>query len=128
MPEALFANVDCISLPVSDLESALEFYRDKLGHTLVWRTDSAAGLAFGDGVTELVLHQTDNPAETDIKVESAIEAAEHFQVAGGSIVAGPFDIAIGKCVVVKDPWGNQLVLLDCSKGVLQTDENGYVIS
>jgi hypothetical protein len=31
-------------------------------------------------------------------------------------------------VVVEDPWGNQLVLLDCSKGVLQTDENGYVIS
>jgi catechol 2,3-dioxygenase-like lactoylglutathione lyase family enzyme len=128
MAESLFTNIDCISLPVSDLESALEFYRDRLGHSLVWRTDNAAGLAFGDGVTEVVLHQTDNPQETDIKVESAVEAAERFAAAGGAIVAGPFDIAIGKCVVVKDPWGNQLVLLDCTKGVLQTDKNGYVIS
>ena len=128
MPGSLFANVDCISLPVSDLESALEFYRNKLRHTLVWRTNNAAGLAFGDGVTEIVLHQTDNPQETDIKVESAVEAAERFQAAGGAIVAGPFEIAIGKCVVVKDPWGNQLVLLDGTKGVLQTDENGYVVS
>jgi len=128
MTKTLFSCVDCISLPVPDLEAALEFYRDNLGHKLVWRTDKQAGLAFSDGVTELVLRQNDDPQETDIKVESAIEAAERFQSAGGSIVAGPFDIAIGKCAVVRDPWGNVMVLLDLSKGLLKTDEDGYVIS
>lgn len=128
MAGPLFTNVDCINLPVANLERALDFYRDKLGHALVWRTETAAGLAFGDGITEIVLHHSDAPQETDIKVESAVEAAERFAAAGGAIVAGPFDIAIGKCVVVKDPWGNQLVLLDCTKGVLQTNEDGYVIS
>ncbi|HEY3380016.1 MAG TPA: VOC family protein [Armatimonadota bacterium] len=128
MTEPLFSRIDCISLPVNDLESALHFYRDVLGHVLVWRTEQAAGLALGDGVTELVLRQSDEAPETDIKVESAVEAAERFQAAGGSIVAGPFDIAIGKCVVVRDPWGNILVLLDCTKGLLKTDEEGYVIS
>ncbi|HET6457037.1 MAG TPA: VOC family protein [Armatimonadota bacterium] len=128
MADALFNCVDCIILPVDDLEAALEFYRDKLGHKLVWRTETQAGLAFGDGVTELVLRQDDPRSETDIKVESAVEAAERFQAAGGVIVAGPFDIRIGKCVVVRDPWGNHLVLLDSSKGLLKTNEDGYVIS
>ena len=128
MAKSLFQCVDCISLPVLDLEAALELYRDKLGHKLIWRTDKQAGLAFDDGVTELVLRQNDDPQETDIKVESAVDAAELFQTAGGSIIAGPFDIAIGKCAVVKDPWGNVMVLLDSSKGLLKTDEDGYVIS
>ena len=126
MADPLFNSVDCIMLPVDDLEAALEFYRDKLGHRLVWRTDSGAGLAFGDGITEIVLGQHGN--ETEIRVESAVEAAERFETAGGTIVREPFDIAIGKCVVVRDPWGNQVVLLDCSKGLLKTDEDGYVIS
>ncbi|MCX6345469.1 MAG: VOC family protein [Armatimonadetes bacterium] len=128
MAEALFRSIDCIMLSVDDLEAALEFYCDKLGHKLVWRTDTGAGLAFGDGVTEIVLSQLDHGNETDIKVESAVAAADRFVTAGGSIIAGPFDIAIGKCVVVQDPWSNQLVLLDTSKGLLRTDEDGFVIS
>ena len=55
------------------------------------------------------------------------EAASRFVEAGGSIVAGPFDIKIGKCVVVADPWGNKLVLLDSTKGALKTDEDGLVV-
>jgi hypothetical protein len=39
----------------------------------------------------------------------------------------PFDIQIGRAVVVQDPWGNSYVLLDASKGLLATDENGRVI-
>ena len=42
-------------------------------------------------------------------------------------MAGPFDIQIGKWVVVADPWGNQLVLLDSTKGLLRTDADGNVI-
>lgn len=127
MTTPLFGRIDCIILPVPDLDAALSFYRDRLDHQLVWRTDTAAGLAFGDSITEIVLHQSDDPPETDIKVDSAVDAAERFVGAGGEIIAGPFDIAIGKCVVVRDPWGNHLVLLDSSKGLLKTDTEGYVI-
>jgi lactoylglutathione lyase len=79
------------------------------------------------GESELLL-TTGDSCEVDIKVDSAVEAAQRFVRAGGSIVAGPFDIKIGKCVVVKDPWGNELVLLDSTKGLLKTDEQGYVVS
>jgi len=34
---------------------------------------------------------------------------------GGTVVAGPFDIKIGRCAVLHDPWGNELVVLDGSK-------------
>jgi hypothetical protein len=43
------------------------------------------------------------------------------------LVAGPFDIAIGRCAVVADPWNNVLVLLDTTKGLLQVDENKRVV-
>jgi len=39
----------------------------------------------------------------------------------------PFEIQIGRCVVVQDPFGNPLVLLDMSKGPLTTDAEGNVI-
>jgi predicted enzyme related to lactoylglutathione lyase len=125
---SLFDKVDCLQLPVPDLAAALEFYRDKLGHSLIWRTEGAAGLRLSGSEAELVLRTDPRPAETDLKVASADDAAIRFVAAGGTIVVGPFDIKIGRCVVVADPWGNQLVLLDQSKGLLCTDADGNVIS
>jgi lactoylglutathione lyase len=125
MSEPLLTKIDCMMLPVPDLEAALAFYRDKLGQPLVWRTDNAAAVRVGE--SELLFHAGDS-REIDIKVDSAVQAAQRFVQAGGSIVAGPFDIKIGKCVVVKDPWGNELVLLDSTKGLLKTDARGTVVS
>lgn len=126
-PEPLFRNVDCIRLAVADLDAGLAFYRDRLGHSLVWKTENAAGLRMPDTQTEIVLHIDPAPPEIDLTVDSADTAARRFQEAGGSIIVPPFDIQIGRAAVVKDPWGNQLVLLDCSKGTLVTDENGAII-
>lgn len=126
MSEALFQYLDCLNLPVSDLEKALEFYRDKLGHSLIWKTEDSAGLRLPDGKSELVIRTDNRPPETDIKVKSVLDATNRFVEAGGSIIVKPFDISIGKCVVVEDPWGNRLVLLDFSKGLLKTDDNGNV--
>jgi predicted enzyme related to lactoylglutathione lyase len=123
----LFLKIDALSLPVTDLEQALAFYRDQLGHELIWRTDGAAGLRLPDSTTELVLRTDDRPAETDLQVASAREAAERFVHAGGEVVVGPFEIKIGYCVVVRDPWNNHLVLLDTTKGLLKTDEQGNVV-
>ena len=50
-----------------------------------------------------------------------------FESAGGEVVVQPFDIKIGRCTVVKDPWGNELVLLDNSKGRLVMDEGFNVV-
>jgi catechol 2,3-dioxygenase-like lactoylglutathione lyase family enzyme len=126
-PHPLFQQIDCIRLPVSNLDEALAFYRDRLGHELVWRSDRSAGLRMPDTDTEIVLHTEEHGQEIDLKVEAADAAAAQFVAAGGAILVPPFDIQIGRCVVVADPWGNPLVLLDTSKGLLITDEAGNII-
>jgi predicted enzyme related to lactoylglutathione lyase/adenylylsulfate kinase-like enzyme len=122
----LFVDVDCVQIPVPDLDAGLAFYRDALGHTLIWRTHSAAGLRLADSSTELVI-QTERPElEPNLTVASADAAAERFVDAGGMLLAPPFEIAIGRCAVVQDPWGNRLVVLDRSQGRLLTDVSGRV--
>ncbi len=123
----LFTKIDCLSLPVDDLDKALAFYQHTLGHELVWRDKLAAGLRLPDSNAELVLHLDLRPPEVDLMVDSVPAAIERFCQAGGSRVHGPFPIRIGLCAVVVDPWGNRLVLLDASKGLLQTDAEKRVI-
>ncbi|MBC8498269.1 VOC family protein [Candidatus Bathyarchaeota archaeon] len=123
----LFKRIDCVRLPVSDLESGLSFYRDNLGLELIWRTEDSAGLRLPNDESEIVLYTEDRGEEIDITVESADEAARSFESARGEVVVQPFDIGIGRCVVVKDPWGNELVLLDNSKGRLVTDAGLNVV-
>ena len=124
---ALIRKVDCVRLYVPDLEAGLSFYRDHLGHELVWRTEKAAGLRLPESEAELVLQTERQEPETDLLVDSADEAARFIEQSGGKVIVPPFDIQIGRCAVVADPWGNLLVLLDDSKGMLRTDSEGNVI-
>lgn len=124
--DPLFRTIDGLQIPVPDIEAGLAFYRDKLGHALIWRSETAAGLRMPDTDAEIVI-QTERPQmEANLKVASADAAAERIVEAGGKLVAGPFDIRIGRCAVALDPWGNALVVLDASKGRLTTDAAGNV--
>ena len=58
-PLPLIQKIDCARLPVSDLEGGIAFYR-RLGHDLIWRTETAAGLRMPDDDAEIVL-QTERP-------------------------------------------------------------------
>ena len=102
----LIRKVDSIQFYTPDLEAALAFYRDKLGHELIWRTDQAAGLRLPESEAEIVLQTTRSEPEVDLTVASVDEAARVIERLGGEVVVQPFDIQIGRCVVVKDPWGN----------------------
>jgi lactoylglutathione lyase len=123
----LLRKVDCVRLCVDNLEAGLAFYRDGLGHELIWRTETAAGLRFPESDAELVIQTEDQRQEVDFLVDSAEDAAKFVEQAGGKVIVPPFDIQIGRCVVLEDPWGNLLVLLDTSKGLLKTDAEGNVI-
>lgn len=123
--ETLLQKVDAVMVRVPDLDQGLAFYGDKLGHKLRWRSETAAGLSMGTEGTELVLSTSMGP-ETDLLVHSAADAVVRFVAAGGTIVSEPDDIPVGKVAVVKDPFGNQLILLDLSKGRYQADESGNV--
>jgi Predicted enzyme related to lactoylglutathione lyase len=123
----LFRKIDCVRLHVDDLDAALDFYCGQLGHRLLWRTDAAIGLGLPDSDSEIVLTRDDIGVEVDFLVDSVDEAAAQVCAGGGKVITPPFNIQIGRCVVVQDPWGNTLVLLDMSKGALVTDAEGNVI-
>lgn len=125
MDHAVFRNVDCISMYVPDLDAGIAFYSQKLGLRLLWRADDSCGLGLPDDITEVVLCVRKNQM-VDFRVESVEEALKDFTAAGGTCVYGPFDINIGKCAVVRDPWNNEFCILDMSKGTYDTDSNGNV--
>ena len=85
------------------------------------------GLGMSEGITEIVIQNERKEQNIDIKVDSVVEAVKEIEKAGGQIIYGPFDIRIGKCAVVKDPWNNKYVILDTTKGTYITDNEGNVI-
>ncbi|MEV0159131.1 VOC family protein [Nonomuraea fuscirosea] len=119
--------VDAVMVPVPDLDSGLRFYRDRLGHQLLWRDDELgqAGLGLPDTDTEMVL--TTRPGLVPAwLVDSADDATAQVVRAGGRVVAEPVDVPVGRLAVVADPFGNELVLIDLSKGTYVTDASGAV--
>ena len=125
--EPVLRLVDAVTLPVPDLDQGLAFYRDELGHELLWRNDELgqAGLRLPDSGTEIVLSTRLEYAPNWL-VASVDDAVERIVVAGGSVLAGPTQIPVGRLAVVADPFGNALVLLDLSAGHYVVDDNGQV--
>ena len=125
--QPLYKCIDCIRLYVPDLEAGMDFYCNRLGLNAIWKTDTAIGLGMGEGDREIVIQNESGGQEIDIKVDSVMEAAEQIKAAGGQILSGSFDIKIGKCAVVRDPWDNQYIILDTTKGIFVTDDDGNII-
>jgi predicted enzyme related to lactoylglutathione lyase len=119
--------IDAVTVPVPDLDAGLDFYRGVLGHELRWRNDEIgqAGLALAHSDTEIVL-TTVQGYEPNWLVDSVDEAATRFRESGGRVLVEPFDIPVGRVVVVADPFENVLGLLDLSKGRYATDDAGAV--
>lgn len=127
MKKSLFNKIDCVRLPVTCLDEGIEFYCNKLGLELLWKTETSAGLKMSQDSSEIVIFTDPMEMEIDFKVDTVKSAIKDFVAAGGSIVKEPFDIRIGKCAVVKDPWNNEYIILDSSKGLLETDSKGNVV-
>ncbi len=127
MTGPVLRTVDAVTVRVPDLDRGLAFYRDALGHELRWRDDTqdSAGLALPDSGTELVL-TTRFGYEPNWLVESVPDAVARFVEAGGTVIAEPVEIPVGRVAVVLDPFGNALVLLDLSKGTYSVDPCGRV--
>jgi predicted enzyme related to lactoylglutathione lyase len=119
--------VDAVTVSVPDLDSGVAFYVDGLGHELAWRNESIgqAGLRVPDAETEIVL-TTRHGYEPNWLVDSVDDAAAAFEGGGGTIIAPPVHIPVGRLAVVQDPFGNVLVLIDLSKGRYTTDDEGDV--
>ena len=120
--------VDCVTIPVPDLDEGLRFYGDQLGHQLIWRNDAVgqAGLRLPESTTEIVL-TTEVDYAPGWLVASLDEALDQIGAAGGHVVDQPRTIPVGRVAVVADPFGNRLVLLDLSRGRYVTDDVQKVV-
>jgi catechol 2,3-dioxygenase-like lactoylglutathione lyase family enzyme len=52
----MFRKLDNLLLRVADLDAAIDFYRDRLGHRVLWRSDEAVSLSLPETDAELVVH------------------------------------------------------------------------
>ena len=119
--------VDAVTIAVPNLDAGEAFYVGVLGLSRKWRNDELgqAGLALPKSDTELVL-VTELPSEPNWLVESVAATTEVFRLNGGAVISEPENIPVGHLSVVRDPFGNRLVLLDLSQGHYVTNGAGQV--
>ena len=104
---------------VDDVDQAREFYTRMLGMHPTWRDASSAGMKFPESDAEIVLHCIKEiPVRVDVTylVDDVIAAVAGLESEGCTIVAPPFEVAIGKCAVIVEPFGIPMTIIDMTKG------------
>jgi predicted enzyme related to lactoylglutathione lyase len=118
----MLKKIDCVMIQVEDVQAAMAYYRDVFGLRPVWWDDTTADLAFPESDAEIVVHcHPDIPSRVEVYylVGDVVSAVQTFQTKRCRILVEPFDIAIGKCAVIEDPFGTRLCILDMTKGPLK---------
>lgn len=116
----MLRKIDCVMIRVDDVEAAAAYYARVFGLHPQWSGDDSIGLAFPETDAELVLHndpQIPSSAEVHYLVDDVVTAVVHFAEQGCQILIAPFDITIGKCAVIRNPFGSRLCILDLTKGL-----------
>lgn len=119
----MLQKIDCILLRAENLEAAATYYQKVFGLHLLWRNGLQVGLSMPETDAEIVLcADPDLPLDASVHylVDDVISSTRHFVAQGCTILVEPFEIAIGKCAIVADPFGNTLCILDRTKGALAT--------
>jgi lactoylglutathione lyase len=89
------------------------------GLHLRWSGDGSIGLGFQETDAEIVLHCDPNipsPIEVHYLVDDVLATVADYAAKGCQVLAAPFDITIGKCAVIRDPFGTRICILDMTKG------------
>lgn len=115
----MLRKIDCIMIKVDDLETATKYYTDVFGLHPIWQDDTSIGLGFPETDAEIVLHCDPNiPSKIEVYylVDNVPSAVQALAQKGCTILVAPFDIPIGQCAIIKDPFDTILCILDMSKG------------
>jgi lactoylglutathione lyase len=115
----MLRKIDCIMIRVDDVEAVAAYYAKVFGLRPQWSGDDSIGLTFPETDAEIVLHN--DPAipssvEVHYLVDDVVGTVAHLAAQGCQILVAPFPITIGKCAVIRDPFGTRLCILDMTKG------------
>jgi lactoylglutathione lyase len=126
----MLRKIDCVMIRVNDIKAAAAYYAKVFGLQPQWSADDSIGLVFSESDAEIVLHCDLNiPSSVEVHylVENVIAAVANYSAQGCRVLVEPFDIAIGKCAVIEDPFGTRLCILDMTKGTRPLDLAGLTI-
>jgi predicted enzyme related to lactoylglutathione lyase len=115
----MLRKIDCVMIRVDDVDAAAAFCTTVFGMRQIWRDNTAVGLAFPETDAEVVLHSDQGiPSKVEVHylVDDVVSAVQIFEQHGCRVREAPFDIPIGKCAVIEDPFGTTLCILDMTKG------------
>jgi lactoylglutathione lyase len=115
----MLRKIDCVMIRVEDVDVSAAYYAKVFGLRPKWSGERAVGLVFPETDAEIVLHrETTIPSSVEVYylVNDVVVAVAHYAAQGCEILVAPFDITIGKCAVIKDPFGTRLCILDTTKG------------
>jgi lactoylglutathione lyase len=125
----MLRKIDCIMIRVDDVEAAADYYAKVFGLHPQWSGDDSIGLVFPETDAEIVLHRDlDLPSSVEVHylVDDVVAAVAYYEEQGCHILVAPFDITIGKCAVIKDPFGTRLCILDLTKGLRPLNLTGSI--
>jgi predicted enzyme related to lactoylglutathione lyase len=111
--------IDCVMIRVDDPQAAASYYSRVFGLRQLWRDATSVGLGFPETDAEIVLHRDPGiPSRVEVHylVDDVVSAVGILQKNGCRVLVAPFDIPIGRCAVIEDPFGTTLCILDMSKG------------
>lgn len=111
----MLRKTDCVMVPVPDLDAGVDLYQRAFGLTVHWRDTVSVGLGLEDSTTEVVLN-VDGISGVHYLVDDVPAAVEQALAEGCTLTVAPFEIVIGRCAVLRDPFGNPVHLLDMTKG------------
>jgi glyoxylase I family protein len=120
--DTILRKIDCVMVKVENLDAARRFYERVLGLTHLWSSTHSIALGMRDCDAEIVLHNDPQiPRECNVHylVGDVKEAAAKLNSAGCSLLVAPFEVRIGMCAVLRDPFENLLNLIDMSKGPVE---------
>jgi lactoylglutathione lyase len=118
----MLKKIDCVMIRVEDLEAAAVYYSDVFGLRRIWQDETSVGLGFPETDAEVVLHRNPeipSPVDVHYLVDDVVYSVQVLRENGCRVLSEPFDIPIGKCAVVRDPFGTTLSILDMSNGPRQ---------
>jgi predicted enzyme related to lactoylglutathione lyase len=115
---SIIKDYDNYFLPAGNLETAKEFYQNKLGLDIKFDFSERGMVAFkvGDNEPAIILSKADNVRPAILfTVDDVWLAYKELKQKGVQFLSEPFEIMTGLSIEFVDPFGNKFGLTDYSK-------------
>ena len=115
----MLKKIDCVMIRVPDVAAGEKFYSETFGLKPVWRDRGSVGMRMPETDAEVVLHnraEIPHQVEVHYLVDDVVAAVKSYADKGCRVLVPPFDVLIGKCAVIQDPFETTICLLDLTSG------------